>query len=121
MTPKQKARKRIDEQLCKTAWAVQSAAETDSPENSHRHRQTSSEKKPEGRWRSFDYEEIAKRDKVKDANLVVIELKRTEDGGHMASAHGFGLDWIGASRAEDRAPAGEHRASGGRGEAAERD
>ena len=42
------------------------------PENRHRRRQTWSEKIPEGRWRSFDYEEIAKRDKV---NLDTFWLK----------------------------------------------
>src|SRR5208282_1119380 len=42
------------------------------PENRHRRRQTWSEKNPEGRWRSFDYEEIAKRDKV---NLDIFWLK----------------------------------------------
>ena len=38
----------------------------------NRRRQTWSEKNPEGRWRSFDYEEIAKRDKV---NLDIFWLK----------------------------------------------
>ena len=42
------------------------------PENRHRRRQTWSEKNPEGRWRSFDYEEIIKRDKV---NLDIFWLK----------------------------------------------
>ena len=42
------------------------------PENRHRRRQTWSEKNPDGRWRSFDYEEIAKRDKV---NLDIFWLK----------------------------------------------
>ncbi len=40
--------------------------------NRHRRRQTWSEKNPEGRWRSFDYDEIAKRDKV---NLDIFWLK----------------------------------------------
>jgi type I restriction enzyme M protein len=30
------------------------------PENRHRRRQTWSEKNPDGRWRSFDYDEIIK-------------------------------------------------------------
>ena len=42
------------------------------PENRHRRRQTWSEKNPEGRWRSFDYEELIKRDKV---NLDIFWLK----------------------------------------------
>jgi type I restriction-modification system DNA methylase subunit len=42
------------------------------PENRHRRRQTWSDKNPEGRWRSFDYEELAKRDKV---NLDIFWLK----------------------------------------------
>ena len=42
------------------------------PENRHRRRQTWSEKKPEGRWRSFEYEELIKRDKV---NLDIFWLK----------------------------------------------
>ena len=42
------------------------------PENRHRRRQTWSEKNPEGRWRSFDYDELIKRDKV---NLDIFWLK----------------------------------------------
>jgi type I restriction enzyme M protein len=42
------------------------------PDSRHRRRQTWSEKNPEGRWRSFDYEEIIKRDKV---NLDTFWLK----------------------------------------------
>jgi len=42
------------------------------PENRHRRRQTWSEKKPEGRWRSFDYGELIKRDKV---NLDIFWLR----------------------------------------------
>ncbi len=42
------------------------------PENRHRRRQTWSEKNQEGRWRSFDFEELIKRDKV---NLDIFWLK----------------------------------------------
>lgn len=42
------------------------------PDNRHRRRQTWSEKNPEGRWRSFDYAELIKRDKV---NLDIFWLK----------------------------------------------
>jgi len=42
------------------------------PEDRSRRRQTWSEKKPEGRWRSFDYDELLKRDKV---NLDIFWLK----------------------------------------------
>jgi len=34
------------------------------PKNRHKRKETWSEKKPEGRWRSFGYEELAKRDKA---------------------------------------------------------
>lgn len=42
------------------------------PDNRHRRRPTWTEKNPEGRWRCFDYEELAKRDKL---NLDVFWLK----------------------------------------------
>jgi type I restriction enzyme M protein len=42
------------------------------PENCHRRKATWSESKPEGRWRSFDYEELMKRDK---ANLDIFWLR----------------------------------------------
>ena len=43
------------------------------PENRHRRKATwDAEKKPEGQWRSFDYEELMKRDK---ANLDIFWLK----------------------------------------------
>lgn len=49
------------------------------PENRHRRRQTWTRKNPEGRWRSFEYEKIIKRDKV---NLGIFWLrdKSLEDG-----------------------------------------
>ncbi len=94
MTPEQKARELIDDQFHQTGWAVQLADEMDmhftqktnplqrsdldefvkcyNAENRHRRRQTWSEKNADGRWRSFDYEEIAKRDKV---NLDIFWLK----------------------------------------------
>ena len=34
------------------------------PDNRHERKPTWSEKKPEGRWRAFDYDELVKRDKV---------------------------------------------------------
>lgn len=42
------------------------------PENRHERRQTWSEKNLDGRWRSFDYDELSKRDK---ANLDIFWLK----------------------------------------------
>ena len=42
------------------------------PANRHKRKATWSEENPEGRWRCFEYEEIAKRDKV---NLDIIWLK----------------------------------------------
>jgi type I restriction enzyme M protein len=42
------------------------------PDNRHRRRQTWADKDPEGRWRCFDYEELAKRDKL---NLDIFWLK----------------------------------------------
>ena len=42
------------------------------PRNRHSRKPTWSEKTPEGRWRAFEYEEIAKRDKV---NLDIFWLK----------------------------------------------
>jgi len=42
------------------------------PDNRHRRRTTWSEKKPEGRWQGFDYDELIKRDK---ANLDIFWLK----------------------------------------------
>ena len=42
------------------------------PENRHRRTPTWSEKNPEGRWRSFDYDELIKRDKV---NLDIFWLR----------------------------------------------
>jgi hypothetical protein len=42
------------------------------PDNRHRRRQTWSDKNPAGRWRSFGYGEIIKRDKV---NLDIFRLK----------------------------------------------
>ena len=53
------------------------------PENRHRRRQTWSEKNPEGRWRSFDYEELIKRDKV---NLDIFWLKDETPGRFRRSA-----------------------------------
>ena len=44
------------------------------PENRHRRKPTWSEAKPEGRWRSFDYGDLMKRDKV---NLDIFWLKDT--------------------------------------------
>jgi type I restriction enzyme M protein len=42
------------------------------PENRHKRRQTFSENNPEGRWRCFEYDELAKRDKL---NLDIFWLK----------------------------------------------
>ncbi|RJP71387.1 MAG: SAM-dependent DNA methyltransferase [Candidatus Abyssobacteria bacterium SURF_17] len=42
------------------------------PENRHQRRATWSEKKPDGRWRAFDYEELVQRDKC---NLDIFWLK----------------------------------------------
>jgi type I restriction enzyme M protein len=42
------------------------------PENRHRRKPTRSDSTPEGRWRSFDYEDLMKRDKV---NLDIFWLK----------------------------------------------
>jgi type I restriction enzyme M protein len=42
------------------------------PENRHQRRATWSEKKPEGRWRSFEYDELVQRDKC---NLDIFWLK----------------------------------------------
>ncbi len=42
------------------------------PENRHERKATWSDENPEGRWRSFDYEELIKRDKV---NLDIFWLK----------------------------------------------
>ena len=42
------------------------------PENRHERKGTWSAEKPDGRWRAFDYEELAKRDKL---NLDIFWLK----------------------------------------------
>ena len=42
------------------------------PENRHKRKATWSEEKPDGRWRSFDYEELINRDK---ASLDIFWLK----------------------------------------------
>ena len=44
------------------------------PENRHKRKPTWSEATPEGRWRCFDYEELAKRDKL---NLDILWMKDT--------------------------------------------
>jgi type I restriction enzyme M protein len=44
------------------------------PENRHQRKPTSSEANPEGRWRCFTYEELAKRDKL---NLDIFWIKDT--------------------------------------------
>jgi len=57
LAPEQKARQQIDQQLTDCGWLVQRASEMNISA---------------GRWRSFDYEELMKRDKV---NLDVFWLK----------------------------------------------
>ena len=42
------------------------------PENRHQRQETWSEENPDGRWRSFSYEELAKRDKL---NLDIFWLR----------------------------------------------
>lgn len=42
------------------------------PENRHQRKATWSEKKPDGRWRSYDYDELVSRDK---ASLDIFWLK----------------------------------------------
>jgi type I restriction enzyme M protein len=44
------------------------------PENRHKRKPTWSESSPEGRWRCFDYEELARRDKL---NLDILWMKDT--------------------------------------------
>src|SRR5437763_14381220 len=42
------------------------------PKNRHERRTTCSEQNPQGRWRSYDYEELLKRDKL---NLDISSIK----------------------------------------------
>ena len=48
------------------------------PGERHKRRQKWTEKKPEGRWRAFDYEELIKRDKV-NLDLFWLRDKSLED------------------------------------------
>ena len=48
------------------------------PDNRHQRKATFSEKNPEGRWRSFSYEELAKRDKL-NLDIFWIKDKSLED------------------------------------------
>jgi type I restriction enzyme M protein len=50
----------------------------DHPENRHDRNPTWSEKNPDGRWRSFTYEELAKRDKL-NLDIFGIKNKSLED------------------------------------------
>src|SRR5262249_23672569 len=52
------------------------------PENRHRRRQTWGEKNPEGRWRCFTYEELAKRDKLK-LDIFWLKDKSLEDAENL--------------------------------------
>lgn len=52
------------------------------PANRHRRRQTWSETKPEGRWRSFEYEELIKRDKV-NLDIFWLRDKSLEDSADL--------------------------------------
>jgi len=56
----------------KAIGVVEAKPEGYNPDNRHRRRQAWTEKNPEGRWRSFDYDELIKRDKV---NLDIFWLK----------------------------------------------
>jgi type I restriction enzyme M protein len=52
------------------------------PDNRHKRRQTWSEKSPDGRWRCFPYEELAKRDKL-NLDLFWIKDKSLEDAENL--------------------------------------
>jgi type I restriction enzyme M protein len=95
-TPEQKARREIDQNLTASGWIVQSRDDLDltagrgiavsdfdefvecyRPGAIHRRKPTWSEGNPDGRWRSYEYEDLLKRDKlsldlfwVKDKSLT---------------------------------------------------
>jgi type I restriction enzyme M protein len=52
------------------------------PDNRHRRRQTWSENNPEGRWRCYPYEELAKRDKL-NLDLFWLKDKSLEDAENL--------------------------------------
>ena len=55
------------------------------PENRHQRKPTWSEATPEGRWRCFDYEELAKRDKL-NLDIFWLKDKSLEDSDEPARA-----------------------------------
>lgn len=52
------------------------------PDNRHKRRQTWSEKNPDGRWRSFTYDELTKRDKL-NLDIFWIKDKSLEDAENL--------------------------------------
>jgi len=52
------------------------------PDNRHKRRRTWSEKNPDGRWRSFTYDELAKRDKL-NLDIFWIKDKSLEDAENL--------------------------------------
>jgi type I restriction enzyme M protein len=52
------------------------------PDNRHKRRQTWSDKNPDGRWRCFSYEELAKRDKL-NLDIFWIKDKSLEDAENL--------------------------------------
>lgn len=69
------------------------------PENRHQRRQKWSEKNPDGRWRSFPYEELAKRDKL-NLDIFWIKDKTLEDAENLPEP-----DILAAEIADDLATA----------------
>ncbi|NLF09402.1 MAG: SAM-dependent DNA methyltransferase [Pirellulaceae bacterium] len=72
------------------------------PDNRHRRRQTWTEKNPEGRWRSFDYSELIKRDKV-NLDIFWLKDKSLEDSNELPEP-----DVLALEIADDLAAALEH-------------
>ena len=56
------------------------------PEDRHKRRATWSEKKPEGRWRAYSYDEIANRDKV-SLDLFWLRDESLEDSASLPDPH----------------------------------
>ena len=79
-TPEQKAREQIDRLLTQAGWLVRDYAQMHiiAGPGAQDRADTWSEETPEGRWRSYGHEDLAKRDRLK-LDIFWLKNKSLED------------------------------------------